>query len=178
MRGTESHLRPSEKQYDWLGHGIYFWEGNPSRAMEWAIGRQGMGKIQTPFVLGAIIDLRRCLDLFDHDALVQVKTVHAELRKTVRTVGAVMPKNLGHTPDKAGRKLDCAVMNYLHKYRQKRDETEYDSVRAPFLEGSKLYPGAGFRSENHIQLCVRTADCIKGYFLPVLSNGFTPAQAT
>ena len=58
-------------------------------------------------------------------------------------------------------------MNYLHQYRLEQDEEEYDSVRGPFLEGDALYPNAGFRSENHIQLCVRKTDCIKGYFRPI-----------
>lgn len=167
LSGEETHLRQSEKLYDWLGHGTYFWEGNLSRAMEWARARQAEGKIATPYVLGAIIDLRHCLDLFDHDGLQQVKAVHDDMRTTVRAAGASMPKNVGKTPDKAGRLLDCAVMNYLHKYRQKQLETEYDSVRAPFLEGKKLYSGAGFRSDNHIQLCVRKSVCIKGYFRAV-----------
>jgi hypothetical protein len=26
------HLSPSENDYDWLGHGIYFWEYSPLRA--------------------------------------------------------------------------------------------------------------------------------------------------
>lgn len=175
--GEEDHLLQSEKNYDWLGHGVYFWEGNPSRAMEWARGRQAAGKITTPFVLGAIIDLRHCLDLFDHDGLQQVKAVHDDMRTTVRAAGANMPKNVGKTPDKAGRLLDCAVMNYLHQYRNKRHENEYDSVRAPFLEGKKLYPGAGFRCDNHIQLCVRKTVCIKGYFRPLIDDLTTSVLA-
>jgi hypothetical protein len=63
--------------------------------------------------------------------------------------------------------LDCAVLNALHQYKVDRGEDEFDSLRAPFLEGEPIYPGAGFRSENHIQLCVRNTDCIKGYFRPV-----------
>lgn len=65
LSGAKKHLRPSEKKWDWLGHGIYFWEGNLARAWEWAADREKEGKIKTPFVLGAIIDLRHCLDLFD-----------------------------------------------------------------------------------------------------------------
>lgn len=167
LRGEEHHLKPSEKKFDWLGHGIYFWEGNPSRALAWSNHRKAEGKITTPFVLGAIIDLRHCLDLFDHDALEQVKDSYSELEKAFAKAKAPMPKNVGMTPDKAGRALDCAVMNYLHQYRLEQDEEEYDSVRGPFLEGDALYPNAGFRSENHIQLCVRKTDCIKGYFRPI-----------
>ncbi|MCK2086945.1 hypothetical protein MXC99_01915 [Thauera aromatica] len=171
LRGDEKHLKWSEKKYDWLGSGIYFWEGNPARAMEWAEHRKAEEKIATPFVIGAIIDLRHCLDLFDSAGLREVRDAHAELLKTLAKAGAAPPKNVGDTPDKAGRLLDCAVMNYLHEYRKERDEGNeddaFDSIRAPFLEGEPVYAGAGFRSENHIQLCVRSTDCIKGYFRPI-----------
>ena len=26
----------SQKPFDWLGHGLYFWENNYDRALEWA----------------------------------------------------------------------------------------------------------------------------------------------
>lgn len=42
----------------------------------------------------------------------------------------------------------------------------YDSVRGVFLEGGELYPDAGFREKNHIQICVRNNNCIKGFFIP------------
>lgn len=29
-------LRPSQNSYDWLGHGVYFWENNLDRAWEFA----------------------------------------------------------------------------------------------------------------------------------------------
>ena len=161
------HLQPSVQDWDWLGHGIYFWEGNPSRAIQWAVQRQKAGKIETPFVLGAIIDLRHCLDLFDHDGLGEVKETHGVLMRNIGIAGTDVPRNIGNTPDKLARGLDCAVMNALHLYRKDRGESEYDSVRGPFLEGEPLYEGAGFRTENHIQLCVRNTECIKGYFRPL-----------
>ncbi|CAN7200813.1 hypothetical protein LJR118_000589 [Acidovorax sp. LjRoot118] len=168
LTGAIEHLKPSEKEYDWLGHGIYFWEGNPGRAWEWALARQRDGVIAEPAVLGAIIDLKHCLDLFDHHGLASVKTTHDELRTAFDLFGFDMPKNVGKSPDKAGRRLDCAVLNSLHKLRERNKETAYDSVRAPFLEGDPLYEGAGFRSYNHIQICVRHRACIKGYFKPII----------
>lgn len=169
LRGEEAHLLSSQKKYDWLGHGIYFWEGNPARALAWAEGRKHEGKIQTPFVLGAIIDLRHCLDLFDRGSLAQVQLAHQYLMAAFRTAERETdaPRNVGKMPDKAGRALDCAVMNALHLYRQQRKEPACDSVRGPFLEGNAIYPSAGFRSENHIQLCARTTACVKGYFRPL-----------
>ena len=135
--------------------------------MDWAERRKQEKKIKSPFVIGAIIDLRHCLDMFDRDGLREVKAAHDELEKIFNLIEQTMPANVGATPDKAGRKLDCMVMNYLHQYRAKRKEAPYDSIRGPFLEGGELYKGAGFRAENHIQLCVRNTDCIKGYFRPI-----------
>jgi hypothetical protein len=58
-------FKPSENAYDWLGPSTYFWEANPTRGLEFAReakGRPGC-KISTPYVIGAVIDLGRCLDL-------------------------------------------------------------------------------------------------------------------
>ena len=30
------NLKPSENSYDWLGNGVYFWENNHERALEYA----------------------------------------------------------------------------------------------------------------------------------------------
>lgn len=167
LSGKEKHLKPSEKEYDWLGHGIYFWEGNLSRAWEWAQARKDEGKIKKPFVLGAVVDLRHCLDLFDRDAMRQVVRSHEALVSLAESVGKELPKNVGRTPDKAGRKLDCMVLNTLHELRADQKLLEYDSVRGPFLEGDPIYESAGFRSHSHIQLCVRNTACIKAYFRPI-----------
>lgn len=167
LAGVEPHLKPSEKKWDWLGHGIYFWEGNLARAWEWALDRQTEGKIAEPFVLGAIIDLRHCLDLFDREAMRQVSATHEAVQQAFARIGTAMPQNVGKTPDKAGRQLDCLVMNALHELRRGSDQLDYDSVRGPFLEGDPIYEGAGFRSHSHIQICVRNPSCIKGYFRPI-----------
>ena len=67
-------LLPSQNAWDWLGSGIYFWEQNPLRALEYAVEsaeRKQFNKkpISTPFVLGAIIDLGNCLDLVESSSL-------------------------------------------------------------------------------------------------------------
>jgi hypothetical protein len=56
-------LVASQNDYDWLGHGIYFWENNPSRALEYAQvlrnnpERNNKSVVKEPAVLGVIIDL-------------------------------------------------------------------------------------------------------------------------
>jgi hypothetical protein len=177
LRGEEPDLKPSEKVYDWLGRGIYFWEGNLARAWAWAEARQAEGKINEAFVIGAILDLRHCLDLFSSEAMQLVRAAHAGLEKMMTGAGQSMPMNVGSTPDKAGRKLDCAVINALHTQRHDEDLPAFDSVRGPFLEGDPVYAGAGFRAESHIQICVCKVDCIKGYFRPIARGVTAPPAA-
>jgi len=45
---SSSSIQISQKPYDWLGHGMYFWENNQDRAMEWATEKQKRGEIKTP----------------------------------------------------------------------------------------------------------------------------------
>lgn len=68
--------------------------------------------------------------------------------------------------DRILRKLDCAVISTLHELTHKAGLPAFDSVRGVFWEGSELYPGAGFREKNHIQIAIINPNCIKGFFLP------------
>lgn len=171
LNGKVPHLKPSTNEYDWLGHGIYFWEGNPQRALDFATqsaggGKNSKGSIKEPFVLGAIIDLKHCLDLLDSSGLQQVADSYSLLKKTFDTLGFDLPENSGGE-DLTRRFLDCAVVDSLHQYRKDEGLESYDSVRAAFFEGSDLYQNAGFKRQNHIQICVRNHACIKGYFRPI-----------
>lgn len=65
------------------------------------------------------------------------------------------------------RELDCAVIENLHDERVMLNLKPFDSVRGVFVEGKELYPGAGFNEKNHIQICIRNPNCIKGFFNPV-----------
>jgi len=60
--------------------------------------------------------------------------------------------------------LDCAVIEVIHQYRQDNKEKPFDSVRAMFPEEMPIYENSGFLEKNHIQICVRNPNCIKGYF--------------
>lgn len=165
-------LKESDHDYDWLGHGTYFWENNVERAEQWADAnskRKG-SMISTPGVLGAFLDLGNCLDLTDSGSLQQLKLPYETLKKTLFLAGLDMPVNVDpvrvKSKDRILRKLDCAVISTLHKLRQNAGLPPYDSVRGVFWEGDELYPGAGFREKNHIQIAIINPNCIKGFFLP------------
>jgi hypothetical protein len=160
-----AHLRFSRNKYDWLGSGIYFWENSPERALEWARSVQGHGTVQSPAVVGAVIDLGQCLNLLDRHYLQVVKVAYENLVAAARNAGTPLPRNrpLTGRRDLLLRDVDCAVVEMVHL---KRDPP-FDSIRAAFFEGAPLYKNSGFRDKNHIQICIRNLNCIKGYFRPL-----------
>jgi hypothetical protein len=163
-------LNPSENLYDWLGNGIYFWENNQQRAFEFAneLKKSTRGNIKKPAVLGAVIDMGYCLDLLDTEYLKLVSESHSNLDDSFESIGLSMPvnKTVGDSRDLLLRNLDRAVIENLHQQRTLKNLTPFDSVRGVFIEGKPLYNGAGFHEKNHIQICIRNPNCIKGFFVP------------
>jgi hypothetical protein len=162
-------MTASNKPYDWLGNGCYFWENSYERAYDFACHPPGNRVIQSPAVVGAVIDLGFCLDLLDTASLDLLCTSFVLLCEALDETGGQMPvnKNVKGSGDLLLRNLDNAVVENLHKYRTKKKLPPYDSVRSVFIEGEELYPGAGFKRKNHIQICIRNPNCIKGYFHPL-----------
>ncbi|MGE4532039.1 MAG: hypothetical protein AB7C98_12110 [Acidithiobacillus sp.] len=163
-------LIASENDYDWLGTGIYFWEGNPLRAYQFAIEAMERrfitkGQIDEPFVVGAVIDLGVCCNLQDQSTIEELVIAHELLKDSNVSDGFEMPKN-EKGADKFLRHLDCAVVNYLHVIRELSKLPAYDSVRAAFHEGGELYEGSSFTKLAHIQIAVRNEQQILGYFRP------------
>jgi hypothetical protein len=171
----KTSLSPSENPYDWLGHGIYFWENSPQRARDWAkflaAGRRKSARaISRPFVLGAIIDLGLCLDLTEAASLELVRESHTRMTELFEVSGRPLPVNepaVSADADLLLRNLDCAVINYVHAVREEEALAPYDSVRGAFFEGRPLYPGAGISAKTHLQICVRNPRQIRGYFRPL-----------
>ncbi len=159
-------FKKSENDYDWLGSGIYFWESNPDRALSWAheLGSRHKGKKPfEPFVVGAVIDLGFCLDLMTANGIIAVKEAYAGLIETAKSSKVPLPVNEGGE-DLLLRRLDRAVIQYLHEFRKQEKKVPFDTVRAAFTEAKRLYENSGFREKTHIQVCVTNPDKIKGVF--------------
>jgi len=156
-------FRPSSNDYDWLGHGIYFWEANPRRGLEFAeeLLAKRRGRIMSPAVVGAIIDLGLCLDLTTSAGIAQVREAHRRLTEIHKIADLPIPRN---KTDGLRRNLDCAVIEMFHDIRLRAGELAVDCVKGVFIEGSPIYETAGFHDKTHIQICVRKPDCIKGVF--------------
>ena len=172
-------LEPSDKDYDWLGPGVYFWENDPGRAHEWSKQKVAQGAYDDPFVIGAIIDLSNCLDLLVRENIEFIGAAYRSLRQINKIAGVDMPANKDPRAINKGDKLlrfrDCAVIRHLHAILEDEEynspaEDDYiepfDTVRGLFVEGKRAYAGGGFFQKTHTQIAVRNDKCIKGVFLP------------
>lgn len=167
-------LKPSKNAYDWLGNGVYFWENNCQRALEFAIflkenpPHNSKQRIREPAVIGAVIDLGFCFDLLDSEYLKLLKEGYNFLEKSHKQHGLNIPENsaLIEGGDLVKRHLDCAVIETVHQVNRDKGRPGFDTVRGVFFEGKDLYANAGFKERNHIQIAVRNPNCIKGYFVP------------
>jgi hypothetical protein len=157
---------PSQNDHDWLGHGIYFWEHSPARAMQWAKEladrRNGRRAVGAPAVVGAVIQLGACLDLTDVRHTQLLATAYKQVCEIYRAGKRRLPRNTGGDQDLKKRQLDCLVINWLHQQSRARFQT----VRGAFPEGNPVYPGAKIMRETHIQIAVRDEACILGIFRP------------
>ena len=143
--------QPSNNPYDWLGNGIYFWEFAPQRAKLW----QGKGG-----VVGAVIQLGLCLDLTDVQYTNALQDQYLVIRKSRSEQGLSLPKNQGKRRD-----LDCLILNELVNSFDNA-HLLFQTIRCPFVEGKRAFPGSEIYRESHIQLAVRDKSCILGVFRP------------
>ncbi len=153
----------SDNAYDWLGPGVYFWEANPERALDFAIAtsRRKNSKIRKPFVVGAVIDLGLCLDLTTKGSLDMLRETYEQVKKISVADNAELPTN---SEDLSRRNLDCAVITRLHTILKTGGSQEIDSVKGIFTEGMPIYPGSGFLEKTHVQVAVCRLECIKAVF--------------
>jgi len=171
----------SKEKYDWLGHGMYFWENNYERALQWAQGKKDRGRIKQLSVLGAALFLGYCCDFLDATYIGLLKDYFDVMAPLYNTVGKPLPQNrdLPHDQhkDKILRELDCTVIEFMHDKITTKNQSDiytkgysnnkiFDSARGVFTEGGPVFEGAGILEKSHIQICIRNPNCIKGFFLP------------
>ena len=161
------HLKKSENAYDWLGHGIYFWENSYERALEWANHKFGADGT----VIGAVINLGQCLNLTDYRSNRFLEIGYHTLKQLHKQNGKPLPVNQNGRSDTdiLLRNLDCAVIQQIHSLLQggMMDLSPFDSVRGIFTEGEPAFPGSAIPQKTHVQICVVNPNCIKGYFAPL-----------
>lgn len=164
-------LLQSNRAHDWLGPGAYFWESDPIRAMEYAEWKHDRGEIAQPTVIGAVIDLRECLDLTNREDVSILDSVYQSFVALNEKAGLRMPANENAQGDPFAnlllRYLDCAIFRHLHRRVEEAGLPPYDTVRGMFEEGGLAFPGSAIKAKTHTQIAVRNNDCIKGVFYPL-----------
>ncbi len=130
----------SHESDDWLGHGMYFWEDDPGRAIEWATFKYG----EEAAVVEVSINLGRCLDLTVLSYTDYVRIAYEKYTEKMRNEG----KDITNY-EIDSHVLDCSVLNYLTS-----ELFCVDTIRAPFDIGEPIYPGSYLHKGSHIQLVV------------------------
>jgi hypothetical protein len=174
-------VKKSQEKFDWLGHGFYVLENNETRALRWAEDKQERGKIETPSVVGVIYQLNYCLDLTDSEFIELLPSYYNLMKSDLSFANKNIPQNKDVKGDKHHnlifRELDCAVIEYMHQKineqinldiasKRYSEYKHFDTARGIFTEGGPIFEGAGIQSKNHIQVCIRNLNCIKGFFIP------------
>lgn len=175
------HVRKSQEAFDWLGNGFYIWENNCERALKWALDKQKRGALNFPSVVGVVYQLDYCLDFTDSQ-FIDILSMYYELMKDdLQIASKALPANKDLPKDQFHdlilRDLDCAVIEYLHQKIEEEIDSDtstkgfsqlkhFDTVRGVFTEGGPAFEGAGIQTKNHIQICIRNLNCIKGFFIP------------
>src|SRR5258708_37443330 len=108
----------SQKSFDWLGHGFYFWENNYDRALQWATEKKDRGLIKEPTVIGAVLYLGYCCDFLEK-RYIQLLANHFNDMKTMYEASKKeLPQNKDVIEDihknKLLRYLDCRAIEYMH----------------------------------------------------------------
>lgn len=138
-------------------------------------------------MVGVVYQLDHCLDFTDSEYLDILETYFILLKNDLQVTGKALPRNKDLAKDKHHdlilRELDCAVIEYLHaKIGEKikydvnvkgfSDYKPFDTVRGVFTEGGPAFEGAGIQAKNHVQVCIRNINCIKGFFIPRIKVSF------
>ena len=167
-------FKPSNNDYDWLGSGMYFWENDPYRAESFIreVHTRKPKSVPNPTVIGAVLDLGYCLNLTEYHYINLLKDIYPIYLAGLKKTNAEIPINQnanGNDHDRLFRKLDRAVIEFLHSslIEAAPPLPSFDSVRGMFIEGDKLYEGAGFHEKTHVQIAIRNPQMIKGYFRPI-----------
>jgi hypothetical protein len=170
----KAQLEYSKNKHDWLGHGIYFWEHGPERALEWAKWRMsgrggGSVKIREPAVIGAFIQLGFCFDLLDIRNTKMLQALFPTFKADCEKSGLPIPENkpsFKNDPDHTKRYLDGAFLNWVMQVREQTENVRYHTVRCIFSEGEPAFQGSLIMLRSHIQVAVRDPQAILGFFRP------------
>jgi hypothetical protein len=175
-------FRWSRRNFDWLGHGIYFWEYAPEQAMKFAqIRKRQFQKKPDPTleerkkatepiaVVASMIRLGFCFDLLDPFNVKFLEDLFEDYRESKEIEGETLPKN-----NRRWRKLDCAVLEYAYQaISESADRPSVDTARGVYVPtggNTRIWKSSWISRDTHIQLSVRNPASILGTWLYYPAN--------
>lgn len=188
ISGRLKHLSHSNNQYDWLGPGAYFFEGDVERALLFAEAshrnpskRYTARPIATPAVVGAVLQVQNWLDMTTQAGIKEFSLAYHAFADGLNAAGKPIPVNRPASvtdTDVIYRALDNAVFTWLHKARESQEPPlpSFQAVRAAFHQGDRVAPTSGFHANTHIQISLRENACVIGWFLPSGAELLTEPQ--
>jgi hypothetical protein len=158
-------FKPSTRDYDWLGNGIYFWEYSPQQAVKFAEQRRAKrSKDDRIAVIASMIRLGYCLDLTEPANVDLVKELHDDYQNFMAEEGVLAPTN-----DHQYKRLDRAVFEYACKVIADLPPKQIiDTARGIYVPtgtAKRAWAKSWISSETHIQICVRNSSSILGSWL-------------
>jgi hypothetical protein len=144
----------SQNPYDWLGHGVYFFQDGPERASQFAENWED--EESNTVVLKSTIDLDgegTCIDFLDVKWNNAMQVAYERFRSKAESA---LPEQ-----DFYRRELDCTVLNHACEEVFPRRGIQISSIRAPFDEGEPIYDGSQILDLSHVQIAVRNLNIIR-----------------
>lgn len=179
----------SRNPYDWLGDGLYFFEGDHQRARKLAEAAHARPEhllsrqpIATPAVVGAVLEVDRWFDLTTQIGIQNFTNASSAVISAHEQKGKEIPVNQAAFPgdeDLLHRAFDKAVCDMVDKFRALVFDqalaqgdadriiasAPYQAARGAFEQGKLIAEGSSIHTDTHIQIAVRDLRCIKGWFL-------------
>ena len=162
---ANQQVKISTNDYDWLGHGAYFFQDGPVRAWKWAT-QLSKTKNSPPAVVSADLELRGCVDFLDivnwrflllaEQQLRAANALPSQTSPVVRSANGSRCRIVNPNPvaGPVGRNtLDCAVVK-LAVHSLRGSGIPVQSVRGAFVEGQQLYDDSYFFDHSHVQIAV------------------------
>ena len=115
-----------------------------------------------------------CFDLLDTNYTRLLSEMFPLYRQACVENRVPAPRNLPAREEAPGdlvlRYLDCAVLNWCLDFLEKEERQHFHTVRCVFSEGTPAFEGSKIMAKSHIQIAVREATAVIGYFKPNVDN--------
>lgn len=144
----DEDFRPSENSWEWLGHGVYFWQDAPDRAFGWAKEWHSRSGYEGPIaVVAARIQLFDFVDLLDQTGMRLVKDFASALQRKIAN------EERSLTNEYPIHRLDCELFNSVTTMLLS-EGIEVRGYRAACVEGDPITEGSPIYDRSHVQLAV------------------------